>query len=75
MFRAPMYVANWINKIVGFLRLSDREILTHAGKISHGSAKERTEVEFAQFKEQQLAHSRTLGKQLLEAIVANITAH
>ncbi len=53
MNRKPMHMADWISKLDDFLRLSDREILTHAGKISHDSAKEKAEAEFAQFKEQQ----------------------
>ena len=53
MNRKPMHMADWISKLDDFLRLSDREILTHAGKISHDSAKEKAETEFAQFKEQQ----------------------
>lgn len=53
MNRKPMHMADWISKLDDFLRLSDREILTHAGKISHDSAKEKAEAEFAQFKVQQ----------------------
>ncbi|WP_417730456.1 virulence RhuM family protein [Rosistilla oblonga] len=53
MNRKPMHMADWISKLDDFLRLSDREILTHAGKISHDSAKAKAEAEFAQFKEQQ----------------------
>lgn len=53
MNRKPMHMADWISKLDDFLRLSDREILTHAGKISHDSAKEKAEAEFAQFKQQQ----------------------
>ena len=36
--RKPMYMADWIRKLDDFLRLSDREILTHAGKVSHDDA-------------------------------------
>ena len=32
--RRPMYMADWIDNLDDFLRLSDRDILTHAGKIS-----------------------------------------
>lgn len=38
-----------------FLKLSDCEILTHAGKISHDDAKEKAEAEFAVFKRKQAA--------------------
>ena len=36
----PMHMADWIAKLDDFLRLSDRDILTHAGKISHQLAEE-----------------------------------
>lgn len=35
MSRKPMTMAAWIAKLDDFLKLSDREILTHAGAISH----------------------------------------
>ena len=33
--RNPMSMADWIAKLDDFLRLSDRDILDHAGKVSH----------------------------------------
>lgn len=53
--RKPMSMGDWIAKLDDFLKLSDREILTHAGKISHNAAKEKSEGEFARFKQQQAA--------------------
>lgn len=53
--RKPMTMVDWITKLDDFLKLSDREILTHAGKISHDDAKEKAEAEFAQFKRRQAA--------------------
>ena len=52
MNRKPMYMAHWVAKLDDFLRLSDREILTHAGGVSHDTAKEKAETEFARFKVQ-----------------------
>lgn len=49
--RFPMYMANWIEKLNGFLTLNDREILTNAGSISHEIAKENAELEYKKFKE------------------------
>ncbi len=51
--RKPMAMVEWINKLDDFLRLSDREILNHAGKVSHDDAKERAESEYARFRQQQ----------------------
>jgi len=51
--RKPMAMVDWITKLDDFLRLSDREILDHAGKVSHDDAKEKAENEFARFRQQQ----------------------
>jgi hypothetical protein len=49
MKRIPMHMKNWIEKLNGFLSLNDREILEHAGKISHEMAKELAESEYEKF--------------------------
>lgn len=46
-------MTDWIDKLDDFLRLSDRQILSHAGKISHETAKEKAEAEYSLFQEQQ----------------------
>ena len=51
--RRPMYMADWIAKLDDFLRLSERDILTHAGKISHELAVEKAEIEFEQYHQSQ----------------------
>jgi len=33
--RRPMYMKDWIAKLDEFLKVSERDILTHAGKVSH----------------------------------------
>ncbi|MGH8679378.1 MAG: virulence RhuM family protein [Burkholderiales bacterium] len=53
--RKPMHMADWIAKLDDFLRLSDRQILTHAGKISHEAVEEKAESEFSRFREQRAA--------------------
>jgi hypothetical protein len=47
--RRPMYMADWISKLDDFLRLSERKILQHAGKISHGDAVAKAELEYDRF--------------------------
>ena len=44
--RIPMYMEDWITKLNGFLTLNNREILEHAGRISHELAKEKAETEY-----------------------------
>ena len=47
----PMYMHDWIQKLDDFLRLSDRELLTHAGTISAKLAKDKADAEYDKFKE------------------------
>jgi hypothetical protein len=48
----PMYMREWIAKLDGFLHLSERNVLTSAGKISHALAEEHAYTQFAQYEEQ-----------------------
>ena len=50
MRRIPMTMADWINKLDAFMTLNDRDILTHAGKVSHDMAKEWAEGEYDKFR-------------------------
>lgn len=47
----PMYMTDWINILDDFLRISRKDILTHAGKISAKLAKEKADQEYDKFKE------------------------
>lgn len=47
--RKPMYMRDWIAKLDDFLRLSGRNILKHAGKISSEEAQQKAELEFDKF--------------------------
>ncbi len=53
--RKPMYMKNWIAKLDDFLRLGERDILTHAGNVSHQEALDKAEQEYDKFRKQQLA--------------------
>jgi hypothetical protein len=50
MRRIPMHMVDWIEKLDAFLRLNERDILTHAGHISHEMAQGKAELEFGKFK-------------------------
>ena len=54
MTRKQMYMADWIKKLDGFLQFNEKNILTHAGKISHQLAVEHAETEFEKFEVQRL---------------------
>ena len=46
-----MYMRDWVAKLDGFLRLSERQVLTHAGRISHELATEHAHGVFAKYEE------------------------
>ena len=48
----PMYMKDWIERLDVILKMNGREILEHAGKISHHMALEKAEKEYEKFKEQ-----------------------
>jgi hypothetical protein len=50
MRRIPMHMADWIKKLDAFLTLNERDILTHAGRISHEVALAKAEWEYDKFK-------------------------
>jgi hypothetical protein len=51
--RRSMYMADWIAKLDDFLRISEREILSHAGTISHEVAQLKAESELELFRKAQ----------------------
>ena len=49
MRRVPMTMQDWLKKLDGFLMINDRDVLNHAGKISHEIAKQLAEAEYSKF--------------------------
>ncbi|MBL8191837.1 MAG: virulence RhuM family protein [Acidobacteria bacterium] len=68
MNRKSMTMQDWITKLDDFMRISDREILTHAGSISHEAAKLKAETEFEKYRVQQDALPSPVEKHFEEAI-------
>ena len=48
--RKPMTMRNWIEKLDEFLKISGRELLDHAGKISAEAAKLKAEMEYDRYR-------------------------
>jgi hypothetical protein len=48
--QTPMYMKDWVARLDGILQLNGRELLTHAGKISHDRALEKSSTEFEKYK-------------------------
>jgi hypothetical protein len=49
----PMYMKDWIERLDTILQMNGRELLDHAGQISHEMALEKSKSEFEKFKEVQ----------------------
>lgn len=49
--QTPMYMKDWIERLDRILQLNGRELLTHAGKISHQMAVDKSTEEYEKFKE------------------------
>jgi hypothetical protein len=58
MRRVPMYMSDWIKKLDAFLSINDRDILNHAGKISHEMAKQLAETEYEKFHANRIIDSK-----------------
>jgi len=61
MRRVSMTMAQWAKKLDGFLTLNDRNILDHAGKISHELAKQLAEQAYEEFNQQRLLNNAKLA--------------
>lgn len=66
--RKPMHMSDWISKLDDFLKLSERDILTHAGKISHDAALEKANAEYEKYKKECLNEPSQVERQFLEAV-------
>ena len=68
MRRVPMHMKDWIVKLHAFLTINERDILIHAGKISHEMAKELAEGEYEKFNRQRIQQADAAGGDFDKAI-------
>ena len=67
--QTPMYMKDWIARLDSILQLNGRELLTHAGKISHDRAIKKSNIEFEKYK---LAQATIEKEQSLKEIENDI---
>jgi hypothetical protein len=67
--QTPMFMNDWIARLDSLLQLNGREILTHAGTISHQMAVDKSEQEFLKYKTTQ---AQLQQEQSLKEIEADI---
>lgn len=65
--RKPMTMHAWIAKLDDFLKLSDRELLDHAGKVTTEAARAKAELEFDRFKALHAADHRPADAEFEQA--------
>ena len=64
--RTPMYMKDWINRLDSILQLNGRELLTHAGQISHEMALKKSGDEFGKHQLSQKALEKVQSLKELE---------
>ena len=60
MQRRPMTMRNWLTKLDEFVKLTDREVLDHAGSISAEVAKAKAEREYERYQAREDARPRMI---------------
>ncbi len=75
MRRITMHMQDWVIKLDGFLQLNDRNILDHAGKISHEMAIQHANNEYDKFNTKRLKTESELADNLDFDTLANQLSH
>ncbi|MDY0151007.1 MAG: virulence RhuM family protein [Candidatus Cloacimonas sp.] len=66
--RKPMYMKDWIVKLDEFLKLSGRDILEHAGNVTHEKALHKARLEYDNWHRTELEQPSTAEKHFVEAV-------
>jgi len=66
--RKPMYMRDWIDKLDEFLKVSERDILTHAGRVSHEAAIEKARTEYEKFRRPMLEEPSPVERHFIETV-------
>ena len=64
--QTPMYMKDWIERLDSILQLNGRELLVHAGKISHQMALDKSGAEYEKYKEDQKKLSKEANLKEIE---------
>jgi len=62
-----MTMADWIERLRQFLTMTGRELLTHAGKISHDAAMVKAHEEYEKLRTRQLEEPTKVERDFVEA--------
>ncbi|MDZ7742210.1 MAG: virulence RhuM family protein [Bacteroidota bacterium] len=70
--RTPMYMKDWIERLDNIMQMNGRELLSHAGKISHEMAMKKSGVEYEKYREHQRALEKEESLKELEEDIENL---
>ena len=70
--RTPMYMADWIKRLDAILQLNGRELLNHAGKVSHEMALEKSGKEFEKYRVLQIKAEKEQSLKEIEEDIKRI---
>ncbi len=65
--RKPMHMADWAERLDEFLQMTGRDILTHAGKVSHQAALDKARDEYETYHQRVLAEPTVAEQDFVEA--------
>jgi len=66
--QTPMSMSNWAERLDMFLTMTGRELLNHAGAISHEEAIEKAHEEYEKFRKRMLEEPTDVERHFLEAV-------
>ena len=66
--RKPMYMGDWIERLDDFLKMTGREILSHAGTVSHRDALARAQAQYKAYCRKHLDQPSAVEKHFIEAV-------
>ncbi|MDI6451439.1 virulence RhuM family protein [Anaerobaca lacustris] len=66
--RQPMYMKDWVARLDDFLTMTGREILTHAGTVSHQQALEKARQEYERYQQRMLTEPSPVERHFIEAV-------
>ncbi|MGL5264478.1 MAG: virulence RhuM family protein [Candidatus Rhabdochlamydia sp.] len=66
--RKPMYMVDWVAKLDHFLRMTERDILSHAGTISREEALDKAQIEYVKYQKQLVDVLAPVEQHFFEAV-------
>jgi hypothetical protein len=66
--RQPMYMKDWASRLDDFLQMTGRDLLTHAGTVTHEEAVDKAKIEYEKYRVRILNEPSPVEKHFLDAV-------